>query len=148
MREYFDLWVQTPKALTKLFTPIHMLVAQTVKNLPAMQVRSLGREDPLEEDMATHCSILAWRIPEAEEPGGATVLCSCFCRMTSVLRCFLCGAAQVLIAVCGLSLVGVEHGPLSSGLARAFPCGAFSCWELLRDLDHRLGSCGTRAWLL
>ena len=42
------------------------LVAQTVKNLPAMQetwVRSLGWEDPLEEDMATHCSILAWRIP-------------------------------------------------------------------------------------
>ena len=44
-----------------------------VKNLPAMQetrVRSPGREDPLEEDMATHSSILAWRIPWAEEPGG------------------------------------------------------------------------------
>jgi len=41
------------------------LVAQTVKNLPAMQtwVRSLGWEDPLEEDMATHASILAWSIP-------------------------------------------------------------------------------------
>ena len=35
-----------------------------------MQVRSLGREDPLEEGMATHSSILAWRIPLAEEPGG------------------------------------------------------------------------------
>ena len=35
-----------------------------------MQVRSLGREDPLEEEMATHSSILAWRIPWAEEPGG------------------------------------------------------------------------------
>ena len=47
-----------------------------VKNLPAMQetpVRSLGREDPLEKEMATHCSILAWRIPWTEEPGGATV---------------------------------------------------------------------------
>ena len=43
-----------------------------VKNLPAVQetrVRSLGREDPLEE-MATHSSILAWRIPWTEEPGG------------------------------------------------------------------------------
>ena len=44
-----------------------------VKNLPAMQetrVRSLGWEDPLEKEMATHSSILAWRIPWAEEPGG------------------------------------------------------------------------------
>ena len=34
------------------------------------QVRSLGREDPLEEDMATHSSVLAWRVPRTEEPGG------------------------------------------------------------------------------
>ena len=43
-----------------------------VKNPPAMQemqVPSLGREDPLEEEMATHSSILAWRIPWTEEPG-------------------------------------------------------------------------------
>ena len=49
------------------------LVAQTVKNPPAMWgtwVRSLGREDPLEEEMATHSSIPAWRIPWTEEPGG------------------------------------------------------------------------------
>ena len=49
------------------------LVAQTVKNLPAMQKTqgpSLGWEDPLEEGMATHSSILAWRIPWTEEPGG------------------------------------------------------------------------------
>ena len=52
------------------------LVAQTVKNLPAMQefqemkFQSLGQEDPLEEAMATHSSILAWRIPWTEEPGG------------------------------------------------------------------------------
>ena len=49
------------------------LVAQTVKNLPAMQetwVQSLGQEAPLEEGMATHFSILAWRIPWTEEPGG------------------------------------------------------------------------------
>ena len=44
-----------------------------VKNLPAMQetqVQSLSWEDPLAEDMATHSSILAWRIPETEEPSG------------------------------------------------------------------------------
>ena len=49
------------------------LVAQTVKNPPAMWetwVQSLGWEDPLEEGMATHSSILAWRIPWTEEPGG------------------------------------------------------------------------------
>ena len=46
---------------------------QMVKNLPAMQetpVRSLGWEDPLEKGRATHSSILAWRIPGTEEPGG------------------------------------------------------------------------------
>ena len=49
------------------------LVAQTVKNPPARRetwVQSLGWEDPLEEGMATHSSILAWRIPWTEEPGG------------------------------------------------------------------------------
>ena len=49
-----------------------LLVAQTVKNLPAIQetgVQSLGQEDPPEKGMATHSSILAWRIPWTEEPG-------------------------------------------------------------------------------
>ena len=49
------------------------LVARMVKNPPAMQetqVLSLGQEDPLEKGMATHSSILAWRIPWTEEPGG------------------------------------------------------------------------------
>ena len=48
-------------------------MAQTVKNLPAMQatqVRSMGQEDPLKKGMATYSSILAWRIPWTEEPGG------------------------------------------------------------------------------
>ena len=48
-------------------------VAQSVKNPPAIQetqVQSLGLEDPLQKEMATHSSILAWRIPWAEEPGG------------------------------------------------------------------------------
>ena len=48
-------------------------VAQLVNNLPAVleiQVRSLGQEDPLEKEMATHSSILAWKISWTEEPGG------------------------------------------------------------------------------
>ena len=49
------------------------LLAQMVKNLPAMQetwVQSLGQEDPLEKRMATRYSILAWKVPWTEEPGG------------------------------------------------------------------------------
>ena len=48
-------------------------MAQMGKNPPATQetqVQSLGREDPLEKEIATHSSILAWRIPWTEEPGG------------------------------------------------------------------------------
>ena len=48
-------------------------MAQRVKRLPAIQetwVQSLGQEDPLEQEMATHSSILAWRIPWTEKPGG------------------------------------------------------------------------------
>ena len=48
------------------------LVGQTVKSLPAMLetwVQSLGQENPLEKGMATHSSILAWRVPWTEEPG-------------------------------------------------------------------------------
>ena len=68
------------KGWTRLsdFTSLHAprqasLVAQTVKNLPAMQetwVQSLGWEDSLEKGVATHSSILAWRVPWTEEPGG------------------------------------------------------------------------------
>ena len=52
---------------------VFYLVAQMVKNLLAMLetwVQSLGWKDPLEKEMATHSSILAWRIPWTEEPGG------------------------------------------------------------------------------
>ena len=66
------------KGLSRVFSRTtvrkhQFLVAQTVKSLPAMQkiqVRSLGQEDPLEESMATHSRILAWRIPWTKEPGG------------------------------------------------------------------------------
>ena len=61
----YDVFNQTPKKAS--------LVAQTVKSLPAMQetwVQSLDQEDPLDKGMATHSSILAWRIPWTEEPIG------------------------------------------------------------------------------
>jgi len=48
-------------------------VTETIKNLPAMQetwIRSLGQKDPLEKGMTTHSTILAWKIPWTEEPGG------------------------------------------------------------------------------
>ena len=63
------------------------LVAQMVKNLPVLQetqVRSLGQEDPLEKGMATHSSILAWRIPWTEESGKLQSMGS----LTNVLQCF------------------------------------------------------------
>ena len=63
-------WVSTMRQV--LHKGFH--VAQTVKNLPATQetqVQSLDWDDPLEKGMATHFSILPWRIPWTEEPGGS-----------------------------------------------------------------------------
>ena len=68
-RNWFQDPPQIPKSAHEL---MFVMVTQMVKNLPALQetqVRSLGREDPLEEGMATHPSTLAWRIPWTEEPG-------------------------------------------------------------------------------
>ena len=65
------------------------LIAKSVKNLPAMQdtqVRSLCQKDPLENEMATHCSILAWKIPWTEEPGGPQSLGSQELDMTKRLN--------------------------------------------------------------
>ena len=86
------------------------LVAQRLKRLPSMQetwVWSLGREDPLEKEMATHSSILAWRIPWMEEPGGLqstgsqrvghdwatslSVSLMCTCQSHPPSLCFVCG---------------------------------------------------------
>ena len=61
------------KTVDLTVSPVFIEQTQTVKNLPAMQeswVRSPSGEDPLEESMATHSSIHAWRIPWTEEPGG------------------------------------------------------------------------------
>ena len=71
------LWIFLPFGLCALVIVLHQihrasLMAQRVKSLPAMQetqVQSLDQEDPLEEEMATHSSILVWRIPWTEEAG-------------------------------------------------------------------------------
>ena len=63
-------------------------MAQSVKNLPAMQenwVQSLGQEDPLEKGMTTHSSILVWRTPWTEEPGGLQCMRSQRVRQTEQL---------------------------------------------------------------
>ena len=77
---------------------------QTVKNLTAMQetwVRSLGREDALEKGMATHSSILAWRIPWTEEPGELLFMRSQRVRHDWALDTFTSLSCLVLEAACG-----------------------------------------------
>ena len=67
-------------SLFKVKQYLASLVAQMVKHLLAMwetRVRSLGREDPLEKEMATHSSFFAWRIPWTEEPGRVQFVCVC-----------------------------------------------------------------------
>ena len=54
------------------YNSLHSSVVKKPRAMQEARVRSLGREDALEEGMATHCSILVWRIPGRAEPGGAT----------------------------------------------------------------------------
>ena len=94
------------------------LVTQTVKNLLAMQetlVQFLGREDSLEKGKATHSSILAWRIPETEEPGGLQFMGSalgmdlCIAaglpEPTEIWGAFLCSHSLAWAPLCVLGLL-------------------------------------------
>ena len=71
-----EKWVtplNSADSFTQLLAQLALLVAEMVNNLLAMQeswVQSLGQEDSLEKGVATHFSILAWRIPWTEQPGG------------------------------------------------------------------------------
>ena len=76
----------------------------SVKNLPAMwetQVQSLGREDPLEEEMATHSSILAWRSPWTEEPGGLQSMGSQMATHSSIGASQWCGGKKIHLPMQG-----------------------------------------------
>ena len=65
------LQVSSRRGLHCLYqVPRASLVAQVVKTLPSMWIQSLDREDPLEEGLSTYSSILGWRTPWTEEPGG------------------------------------------------------------------------------
>ena len=75
MKDYMNFCLIIKENKYGEFCPllIYSLVAQMVKCLPTMRearVQSLGWEDPLEKEMATHSSILAWKISRTEEPGG------------------------------------------------------------------------------
>ena len=95
------------------------LVAQMVKNLPAIQetqVQSLGQEDPLGKGMATHPSILAWRIPWTEEPGGPQSTGSQRAPWTgSTVLCLVTQSCPTLCDSMDCSLPGFfDHGILQA----------------------------------
>ena len=90
-----------------------------VKNLPGMQetqVRSLGQEIPVEESMATHSSILAWRTPWTEEPGGLQPMGS-----PGVTKTFTCFQLKLLINMSFL-LTGVISFFIRNGNPLQCPC--------------------------
>ena len=101
-------------------------MAKTVKNPPAMQetwVCSLGQEDPLEKGIATHSSILAWRIPWTEEPGGLQSMGWQRVRheLTSDTFFFFAGfmvTLKILERKCSLSLFKYENEIVKFDLAR------------------------------
>ena len=106
-------------------------MAYLVKNLPAVQetwVQSLGWEDPLEKGMATHSSILAWKIPWTEEPGGYSPwgrkesdiqLCLGPSRKHCLVLCSGCVALKTALAACPAT-PGPRSGPLGT-------CGHWYC---------------------
>ena len=141
------------------------LVAQTVKNLPAMQetqIWSLGQEDPLEKGIATHSSILAWRISWTEEPGRLqftgsqtvgydwatnTVTFSLWCVACKNIKSLCCMSvlvAQLCVTLCdpidyslpGSSLHGILQARILEWVAMPFPRG--SSWPR----DQTCGSWG------
>ena len=82
-----------------------------IKNLPAMQetqVPSLGWEDPLEKQMATHSSILAWRILWTEEPGGLQSMGSQRVRHNRVTNAFMFTPVWMLCALINVNPQGLE----------------------------------------
>ena len=114
------------------------LVAETVKNLPAMQeiwVWYLNQEDPLEKGMATHSSVLAWRIPGTEEPGGLQSMGS--------QRFGQDWTTNTFTSAFSLGIVHIIHGQLCSSRLGTF---YFFVWNLGWRRNHHLRS-HTGSWL-
>ena len=128
---------------THLFTEergsaLTSLVTQMVKNLPVMwetRVRSLDQEDPLEKEMATHSSILAWRIPGTKEPGGLPSMASHRVRHD---WSDLAAAAASILALVGCSLYCHKESDTTEWLTllRGSGCGcrAWESIQLVKDI--------------
>ena len=97
------------------------LVAQTVKNLLAMQetwVQSLGWEDPLQKGMATHFSILAWRTPWTEEPGGLQSMGS--------QRVWHDWVTNIFTFICFIHIYPLHMYPIDTHI----PATPYKCWQI------------------
>ena len=82
-------------------------LAQSVKNLPVQetQVQSLSREDPLEKEMASHSSTLAWRIPWTEEPGGLHGVAKSQTRLKQLAHtCTTCRRSELVLETANLAI--------------------------------------------
>ena len=133
-------------------------MAQAVKSLPAMQetwLRSLGREDPLEKEMTTHSSILAWRIPWTEEPGGPQRVRHDWTTNTFTLTWRLRPAQQHYTSSGPLPPPGLAHfhqktgtaeGPLAGPRAQAEP-SRHLCWSQGCLWEGRQGGCMKSSFL-
>ena len=108
------------------------LVAQTVKNLPAMQetqIQYLGREDPLEKEMATHSSTLAWRILQREEPGGLQSTGSQKVRHDWVTNIFTVTLSVLSLVSLYLKISGKKILNTCICVSLRIPMGWMHCWR-------------------
>ena len=113
-------------------------VAQLLKNLPSMKetwVRSLGWEDPLEKEMATHSSILAWRIPWMEEPGGLQSTGSQ--RVGHDWATSLSDFVSYHLPLCRTGLFAAPLPSQQCSCLRAFALALFSAWKIPFPDAHR-----------
>ncbi|CAN0549905.1 unnamed protein product [Rangifer tarandus platyrhynchus] len=103
------------KEVQKFLAYFCHLVAQMVKNLPAMWktlVQSLGQEDLLEKKLATHSSILAWRIPWTEEPGGLYIVHGVVKSQTQLSNSDTHGCRSLTQSCLTLQPHGLQHARL------------------------------------
>ena len=104
-----------------------------------MQARSLGRENPLEEEMAAHSSIPAWRIPWTEEPAGLQSVCVCVCRVASVMSDSL---QPVDYGLPGSYVLGILQGRILEWAALISSRGTSQLRDQTRISDVSCTACG------